>query len=163
MAKLVADRGSDGRLRHVRDETFFAWRFRNPLCRYRFLFLETEDADLEGYLVLQTAVRRNRNEVRLVDWEARTPAGRETLLRTVVERLKPAEAAVWSATLPSEVKELLTRAGFEPVHRGAEELRPSILAKLVREDAHETDWKVAGRSLLDLASWDLRMIDSDNF
>jgi hypothetical protein len=155
--------GSDGRLRHVRDEAFFEWRFRNPLCRYRFLFLETAEAELDGYLVLQAPVWRYRNEIRLADWEARTPAGRETLLRTVVERLAPPVAAVWSATLSGEVRELLTRAGFAPVRRGTEELRPSILAKLVQEDAPETDWFVAGRSLLDLASWDLRMIDSDNF
>lgn len=51
MAELVARLGYDGRIRHVQDEPYFAWRFQNPRSNYRFLFWD--DARLEGYLVLQ--------------------------------------------------------------------------------------------------------------
>src|SRR5262245_35605196 len=37
MADLVTQLGHDGRVRHVRDAAFFAWRYANPLQEYRFL------------------------------------------------------------------------------------------------------------------------------
>src|SRR5262249_10682368 len=49
MARLVARLGYDGRIRHVRDAEYFAWRFRNPLHEYRFLY--AGGSDLDGYLV----------------------------------------------------------------------------------------------------------------
>jgi hypothetical protein len=46
MADLVRRLGHDGRLRHVRDERYLAWRYRNPLYEYRFLVRESDR--LEG-------------------------------------------------------------------------------------------------------------------
>ena len=38
MAELVARLPYDGRIRHVRDARYLAWRYRNPLRDYRFLY-----------------------------------------------------------------------------------------------------------------------------
>ncbi len=53
MSELVVRLGHDGRIRHIRNREFFAWRFRNPLGIYRFLYLG--DSQLDGYLVLKCA------------------------------------------------------------------------------------------------------------
>lgn len=76
MADVVARLGHDGRLRHVRDETYLRWRYRDPLHEYRFL---VQGADrLRGYLVLSSAPRgaRARNQDRrLGSDDARDPDG----------------------------------------------------------------------------------------
>jgi len=36
MAQLGRAPAEDGRIRHVRDEAFFGWRFSNPMRNYRF-------------------------------------------------------------------------------------------------------------------------------
>jgi hypothetical protein len=54
MAELVARRPWDGRIRHLRDAEYFAWRFRDPLHDYRFLYWD--DGGLRGYPVLQRYV-----------------------------------------------------------------------------------------------------------
>ena len=38
MAELVERLASDGRICHLRDETYLAWRYRNPRSVYRFLY-----------------------------------------------------------------------------------------------------------------------------
>ena len=53
MADLCARCEGEASVRHVRDESFFAWRFRNPLSEYRFLFWE-EASRLLAYLAVQT-------------------------------------------------------------------------------------------------------------
>jgi GNAT superfamily N-acetyltransferase len=70
MSALVSRLGHDGRIRHIRDREYFAWRFRNPWSIYRFLYLG--DSGLDGYLVLKCphpeALERQR--VNIVDLEA---------------------------------------------------------------------------------------------
>ena len=168
MAELVERIGSDGRLRQVRDQEYFAWRFQSPLSRYRFLFWG--DATLEGYLVLQTYV--HGKGISIVDWEATNIKVRADLLQTAMQWGKFDELTIWTATLPAEVKTLLRNAGFrilgktESIGRAysVSAPRPTVLLRAVRRDMlKETDWIMAQRRLLDLDNWDLRMIYSDSF
>jgi len=161
MAELVARLGHDGRVRHVRDAAFFAWRYANPLQEYRFLFLD--GTRLEGYLVLQRyrSDYGNRLRVNLVDWEASAPAVGAALLATAIAGAAPPELAAWTATLPPERAALLQQQGFSPIdghltRRGL----PGVLIRAVRDATPGSDWRLAGRSLLDLRHWDVRMVDS---
>jgi hypothetical protein len=96
MADLIRRLGHDGRVRHVRDERYLAWRFRNPLHEYRFLFSEA-DGRLDGYLVLQ-AYRRDRSRgVNIVDWEGETRQVRAELLRAAVDRGGFDILTIWTA------------------------------------------------------------------
>lgn len=168
MAELVERIGSDGRMRQVRDQAYFTWRFQNPLSRYRFFFWG--DTTLEGYLVLRTSVRGKR--VSIVDWEATNITVRADLLQAVLQWGKFDKLALWTATLPTEVKTLLHNAGFSTVgkiksigraHR-TRASRPTVLLRAVRQDMlKEADWVIAHRRLSDLDNWDLRMIYSDNY
>ena len=159
MADVVARLGHDGRLRHVRDETYLRWRYRDPLHEYRFL---VQGADrLRGYLVLQAHRAEPERGIRIVDWEATTPEIRMDLLRAALEWGRFPELIVWSATLPSETDGPLTALGFVPTSSGSQfrgvattMIRPVGRAPAGAEPILE------GQRLLDLAGWDMRMIYS---
>ena len=163
MTALIARIGHDGRLRHVRDGAYFAWRYRDPLRRYRFLFWD--EGGVEGYLVLQAFGDTRRPEVSIVDWEATGAAAREGLLRAVLEAGRFDSIWIWTVGLPPDQKALLRACGFRPEMDGEAARHqgwPGLL--LMPLAAPEAEDLAAGeRPLLDPASWDLRMIYSDRY
>jgi len=164
MAELVERIGGDGRMRHVRDQEYFAWRFQNPHSVYRFLFWK--DARLEGYLVLRTSVytdRLDRVGVRIVDWEATNAQVRADLLQAAINWGNFDNLTIWSATLPDKVKTLLQMTGFKQLGGEGNLTRslPTVLIRPIRDEMLRGDWVLADRRLLDSANWDLRMIYSD--
>jgi GNAT superfamily N-acetyltransferase len=167
MAELVERIGHDGRLRHVRDLAYFAWRFDSPMHAYRFLFYE--DGRLDGYLVLESGGRPSRPGINIVDWEATTPEVRAELLQAAVSWGRFRELATWSVTLPGETLRLLEEAGFAfgrapasigSAYRTGGRRTPLLVRALGEDDA---EWSIGGRGLLGLEGWDLRMLYSDNF
>ena len=163
MAELVERIGNDGRIRHVRNQQYFAWRFQNPLSLYRFLFWE--DARLEGYLILQTSVYTDRVRVSIVDWEANNMQVRADLLQAAIQRGNFVDLRTWSATLPPEAKTLLQNSGFNSLDETGSITGSysTVLVRPVHDEMLKADWVFAGRRLLDLANWKLRMIYSDAY
>jgi GNAT superfamily N-acetyltransferase len=161
MAQLVEQIGS-GRIRHVRDAAYFAWRFQNPLSRYRFLYYA--NPQLEGYLVLQeyTSPYAGPDAVNIVDWEATSIAVQAALLRAAIDLTVDRELLVWSVSLSQQLTALLHRSGFkvEPPPASVTEQRHTLLVRPIRATELDGDWHFAGRRLLDLHSWDLRMLYS---
>jgi hypothetical protein len=159
MAELVRRLGHDGRIRHVRDERYLGWRYRNPLHEYRFLYRERDR--LEGYLVLQADRRDPWRGVNVVDWEATTPEIREELLLAAVARGGFSQLTVWTGTLPGDMLPVISRAGFLPVASGSRaSSSPTILVWDARRQTPAQDIVLGGRRLLDPASWDMRMVYS---
>jgi hypothetical protein len=140
MADLVHHIGSDGRIRVSRDSAWFAWRFRNPLSDYRFLYAESNGA-LDGYLVLQHSGKRPEEGLRIMDWEFTDSAAGDALLR---------EARIG----------LLHHRGFTPYTPADGHRRGPLLIALPGTNIESP---IAGRSPLDLADWELRMSDSDSY
>jgi hypothetical protein len=161
MAELIERIGGDGRMRHVRDQQYFAWRFQNPRAVYRFLFWR--DARLEGYLVLRRWVYTERVGVSIVDWEATNAQARADLLQAAIHWGNFGSLTIWSATLPDEAKTLLQIADFKELEGTGNTTRyvPTVLVRPIRDEMLKGDWVLADRRLLDLANWDLRMIYSD--
>ncbi len=160
MADLVRRLGHDGRLRHVRDEGYLAWRFQNPLHEYRFLFCD--DVRLEGYLVLQTHRCRPGRRFNLVDWEGTSPA-RAELLRAALTWGRFPDIRAWTAALPGDAAASLLQHEFVQVPTGPGPLArhlPSILVGPVPGRLPGLEPMLGGLRLLDPASWDLRMIYS---
>jgi GNAT superfamily N-acetyltransferase len=156
MADLVRRLGHDGRVRHVRDERYLAWRFRNPLHEYRFLFQGVDE--LEGYLVLQ-AYRLDRSRgVNIVDWEGMTSRIRADLLRAAIEWGGFDKLTIWTPALTDEALGLLSAAAFVPVTTGPWSRSPNILVASTRQTALAP--ALGGRRLLDVAAWDMRMLYS---
>jgi GNAT superfamily N-acetyltransferase len=156
MAGLVRRLGHDGRLRHVRDQTYLDWRFRNPLHEYRFLYLDGER--LEGYMVLQRYRLHAGRGVNIVDWEATELSGRADLLGAAIDWGQFSRLSTWMAAVPPDAAALLQEAGFLPGSEGllARHL-PTILVRAV-DGGPASELTAAGQRLRDPRSWDLRMV-----
>jgi len=160
MADLVARLPLDERFRHVRDATYFGWRFRNPFRDYRFVY--AGESRLDGFMVLQCQPggQAGSARVNIVEWEATSATIREALLDAAL-RGAFAELVIWSASMDTNTRDLLRRRAFAPIDE-ADAARgvPGILIRPVRDDALRAEWTIHGRRLLDLANWDMRMLYS---
>jgi GNAT superfamily N-acetyltransferase len=161
MADLVELIGSDGRIRHLRDQQYFAWRYQNPLSKYRFLYWEA--SRLRGYLVLRASIHAYNADIEIVDWEAADEQVRADLLHAAIEWGAFDNITIWSSTLPVEAKTLLESKGFRLLQQtdGFGQSFPTILVRPVRDELLKKDWVSGGLRLLDSHNWDLRMIYSD--
>lgn len=162
MAELVQRIGSNGRIRHVRDTKYFNWRFQNPLSLYRFLFW-TKDR-LEGYLVLQeyTSPNASKEVVNIVDWEASDALVQAELLQAAKNLTTDRRLLIWSVSLSGQTKAVLEEKGFKliPQPRSATQQSSPLLVRIIGEDQLGSDWRFAGQPMLDMRSWDLRMLYS---
>lgn len=159
MADLVGRLGHDGRLRHVRDAQYLAWRFSNPQHEYRFLFAGGES--LDGYLVLQAYRLDEDRGVNIVDWEAATAAARSALLRAVLEWGRFAELSAWTSALPGAARAELAGAGFVRADRGPLMRHGvTLLARGVGAGGGPIEPALGGRPVIDASSWDMRMLYS---
>lgn len=162
MAELVERIGGGGRIRHVRNREYFDWRFKNPLSTYRFLFWEK--MHLEGYLVLQeyTSAFADKEVLNIVDWEASSVAVQAELLQAAMKLTADKRSIIWSVSLPLPTKTVLEKSGFrlERQPQSATQHRPSLLIRAIRDEELDEDWLFAGERLLDMKSWDLRMLYS---
>lgn len=162
MADLVAKLGSH-LIQHKRDAIYYRWRFRNPLCDYRFLFWD--ESGLQGFLVLQLARQGKAADIRLVDWEASNPEILEAMLSRVVELRGYDSLSIWSATLPPNIQASLEGLGLVPIDetRGDPAFRPGLLAI----GPGGSDVRKAGPAeaemFMGVGRWDLRMVYSDAY
>jgi GNAT superfamily N-acetyltransferase len=154
MAELVKRLPRDGRIRHIRDEAYFDWRFANPTRSYRFIY--AAGARLEGYLVLQRSLGYVRHRVCIVDWEAENDQVREELLAATVACGDFPELYAWAAANPPSAGPMFDRYGFEQ----ARSPLPSILVRSLDDKELNDPWSLGERCLDDAHSWDLRMINS---
>lgn len=162
MAELVERIGGCGRIRHVRDREYFDWRFQNPLSQYRFLFCTK--TRLEGYLVLQeyTSEYADKEVVNIVDWEASGVAVQRELLQAAMNLTADRRLIIWSVSLPRQATAVLDEKGFKLVRspKSATQRRHALLLRSIRHEGPDGDWLFAGQPLLDMKSWDLRMLYS---
>jgi GNAT superfamily N-acetyltransferase/acyl carrier protein len=160
MAALIRSLDYDGRIRHVRNERYLAWRFDNPAREYRFLYLGGDE--IEGYLVLSGPRFGWTKDVVIADWEARTPRLRRDLIEAVMKLGEFSSLAIWSTGLSDEEKGLLVRCGFKSEHNEVSiaSTGPTILAKAMSASPPE-EWSLAERPILDIGNWNFRMIYSD--
>lgn len=161
MAELVARLPWDGRLRHVRDADYFAWRFCNPLSDYRFLY--AGESELKGYLVLQRFVsnRLDRGQIRIADWEADDERTRAALLDAALDMGRFRHIETWTSGASESVRTLLRDRGFRDQATGGLRTRnDGPLVRRLGDTSAGEPWTLGGRDLLDIASWDFRMIQS---
>ena len=155
MSRLVARLPNDGRFRHLRDASYFAWRFENPLRNYRFVCSGREH--LRGYLVLQQSPTVDATRVHIVDCEAESDLVRAELISAAIAHGGFPEICFWQLGASAELARLIERLGFVPT-RGPHE--HSILVRSVRDEELTSPWTLGGRQLDDASQWDLRMLYS---
>ena len=161
MAALVRRAPRSGRIRRVRDAAYFAWRFGNPLARYRFLYLG--DALLEGYAVVRTGRYRWTDHVRIIDVEAHTPAILARLLDATVRWFGARTLEIWTASLGAATRARLRELGFapRPTTDPSPKRRRALLVRATDSQLPADQWTLGPLCLLDPANWDLRMMWSD--
>jgi GNAT superfamily N-acetyltransferase len=166
MARFVERTTSRGLIRHVRDEAFFAWRFRNPRASYRFLFWE--DAGFRGYLILVAGLSYEPDRfyptVRILDWEAADAEVESELLKAALAWGRFSSLETWSTGLSESASGLLERHGFRPSGPEPSFRDPGamVLVRPTKSQIAEADWVAAGVRLLDIDNWDLRQAYSDH-
>ena len=153
MAELVHRSAGDGRIRHVRDARYFAWRFENPLSTYRFIFLGS--IPLDAYLVLRTERTPGRDRMtRIADWVGVSAAARRRVLEAALQTNEFLD--VWAGPLEEEDKDVLGRAGFVDYSiRSFADYFPCVLVRPVAPQPPLPPWRIDGVDLLDSASWDI--------
>jgi GNAT superfamily N-acetyltransferase len=163
MADLISRLPANWRMRHLRDSGYFAWRYRNPRSRYRFLFWGQDP--LEGYLVLQTPARSGMRPVTIVDWEAQDMDVRSELLKIAIQLGDFEILSTWGISLDAPTLDLLRRSGFvfQEEIQGQEDYQPEVLLKATFGELQDTVWHFGGLDLLDLRNWDFRPIYSDTY
>jgi len=160
MIDLIGRLGHDGRWRHVRDELYLRWRYRNPLREYRFLYAG-DDLALSGFLVLRRAIDRDppSQEVSIVDMEAINEEVKSALLSVAVRKGGFDDVAVWTGTLSGHTQNELRRLGFSlDAARLTGSGRPCILVWSLDQDEGDARWHLDGTPLLERSAWDMRSI-----
>ncbi|MET0164078.1 MAG: GNAT family N-acetyltransferase [Vicinamibacterales bacterium] len=157
MARLIQRIGYDGRLRHVRDRSYFDWRFRNPFREYRFLY--AGDEELDGYLVLTR--EKNSQTVGIVDLEAINGRVRAGLLKAAVTGGAFRDVGIWTSTADTQMLEQLAALKFEPPDSQPAALGQPFLIRMIDLNPPEEAWRLeGGRQLLEASNWDFRMLYS---
>jgi hypothetical protein len=164
MTALVDLIGYDGRLRHIRDQQFFDWRFKNPSSRYRFLFL-ARDSNLDGYLILRASTDLSRKAITIVDLEAVDHQTRNELLKAAVDLCRNSLLIIWTDSLSPESRSALEQLGFTFSTESSDDMptHPNILIYAIRQGSTNTPFVFSGLNLLDRKNWDLRAIYSDSY
>ena len=159
MATLASRYHDQSRIHQVRDETFYGWRFRNPLSEYRFVF-HTQHGDLDGFVVLQQP--QSGGVVTIVDWAVPTPGVWSALLGAVAD--SGADSIQITSTLfTDEQAGILERLAFSPIVQPDTRTRPAPGLYLQAVSPASTDkWSLGHQRLLDSGGWDVRMIDADS-
>jgi GNAT superfamily N-acetyltransferase/acyl carrier protein len=160
MIDLLGRIGYGGRVRHVRDEGYLEWRYRNPFREYRFLY--SADAALNGFLVLRRATDRvpPRRQVSIVDLEAINDRVASALLETAVHAGSFEELDVWAATISAPAVTQLRTLGFHPAKGQLTTSGTPYLLVWSLDGSEGEQWRLEGVDLLDLSRWDLRTIYS---
>ena len=163
MAEVAMADMDRGRLRPVSSPRYFAWRLANPVHVYRVLIWENPHP--LGYVVLQRRRDDPLGAVRLVDFSASCDELTRRMLHLIFNLRGQPELTIWSATLGTEVMDVLGRHGFTAIDetRGVAGYTPGVLVRRLGDSFDSEPWSLGGRNLLDAANWRLRMVLSDSF
>ena len=160
LADVAARVPIDERLQLVRDESFFKWRFANPLASYRFVISEV--VGQWGYLVLYA--RPSPATVLVLDWQATSEEAEDKLIATALDRGQLARVSAWSASLSHRQVETLKARGFAPAQpTGAERRRKALLVRPVSDAGDDEQWELDGLRLDAASSWNVTATGSDAY
>jgi len=148
----------DRRIRHVRDEGYYGWRFQNPRSQYRFLFWC--NSKMEGYVVLQATASPSTEPICIVDWQATSDQVRAELLESVLRLASDRTLLTWAGTLAESERRILETAGFRQVDQAGTVNSAVAAVRPVREEMLNQEWLLGDQRLLDIRNWDFRMMHS---
>jgi GNAT superfamily N-acetyltransferase len=177
MAELAAQSRQAGRIRHVKDERWFRWRYADPSSRYLFAYFESAQR-LVGYMAFhRVAPPLPAGPMNLVDWEVgeglEWPDMLDVAMRLADRRV--VALGLWAALLPAESRARLPSLGFTPrtLSGPLARRRPTFLVGRIRgfeqdaapdsPGAEAAAWTVNGLRIDRAEDWDARPVFADPF
>jgi hypothetical protein len=162
MAALAEATLPENKLTPLRDETFFRWRYNNPLSEYLFLYYS--DGGLKGYLVLQSHVysmeyggSHNILELEGIDSHVKTE-----LLKSLLSLVNSGTISIWSNMLDEAGRDYLASAGFkDDLAKGTGEFPHTVMLRPLGKGGYEIEFN--GLNLLDAISWDFIMTSMNDY
>lgn len=161
MAALFANQ-EIGRLHHIKDSSYYNWRFKRPYINYIMSYLWRNDGNLSAYLIF---IQKGEGHFMLVDYSYENPIALQTILSLFIKKTKANFVTTWGFAKSPNTKKTLKIAGFySPKLLYKINSRYIPLPFLVRPIdivLTKESWKVQGRDIRDVNIWDLNPIDSD--
>lgn len=151
----LAARAARGHIGHVRDATYFDWRFQNPFAEYRWLTARSDG--LEGYLVLGRNVH-GPGRVRVLDLQGSNGEVQAQLLEHALRLGQFLEVRIWWNRFPRRVSGVLVEHEFRAAAEDGGRRSTHLVAATRRAAG---GFQAGGVDLLNPANWDPRMIHSD--
>lgn len=165
MAALTSKLRRSNKIALVRNEDYFRWRYNSPLSYYFFLYSQ-RNAELDGYLVAQTALNSPDAYMRyhLLELEAVNPDIQLELFKSLISVLGSGTVLyTWSDMLDQQTKEFAISMGFkeESSAGSISQYRSTLLVRSTEEKFGKLTFK--DTNLLDIDNWDLKLIYSDYY
>lgn len=158
MSRLVDSTLPKDKITLVRDESFFQWRYNNPLSKYRFLYWY--DDGLKGYLVLQSHLYsiESLGTYNIFELEATDSSIKIELLNAMTSIMNDVSISVWTNMLDQVSYEFLESKGFKEENsaKSVKEHSRTILIRPIGK--HDEKIEFQGLNLLDADNWDFKMI-----
>lgn len=153
MSELVDRLDADGRIRHVRDEEYFQWRFGNHPHPNRYRFLYWVEAGLEGYVVLSWGTTPSR--IKIADIAAVNTEVWTALIRAA-KLCRSGRLEALTGTMTQPHRDILIAEGFDVFSNSP--YRPAVLIRPTSSTLSDRSWYLGDRDLRDLMNWDLSPI-----
>jgi len=132
----------------------------SPVVDYRFLFRE-DSGSLNGFLVLQSA--KDGGWTTIIDWETSTPDIWTELIIAAIES-NPVNLKITSTRFTDGQMQFLQSHGFElEVEPDSIDIPAAGMLLHVSSGYDADDPHLGGLRMLDMKSWDIRRIASDQY
>jgi GNAT superfamily N-acetyltransferase len=160
MAALTAATQA-GATAQARDPAYYRWRFRNPASEYRFAYWRGRSPT--AFVALQRPRQPYGADISIVDYAAPDAGALLAVIGEIAGVGGFDRLSLWTVGLPQAVTERLGALGFAPrdMSRGDPAYVPGLLT--IQLDRHGAASPAAPVPDDAPPSWDLRMIDSDNY
>jgi hypothetical protein len=167
MAAVIASGRDKGpALRLVQDESFFAWRYRNPDRQYVFYYL-LEAGVARAFVVL--AVSRNALAARIVDYGAADGRALQALVSHVCRSRDFAVLTIFRYGVDPRLQPILAEQGFVAVHTrqtlvrkgSVEALAFPVLIRPIAKSYDDEAFMIGSLDMRRIEAWRLKPICSD--
>lgn len=167
MASIIASQGhANAVLRPHQDQTFFAWRFRNPAQNYVFFFLLDGDTT-RGFVVMDVTANNLSGEI--LDYGECSDGAVREILSYVCASRNFKTLSVFSYGVDERLRKVLTDLRFSAVHSlqtlmrkgSVEERARPLLIRPIKKSYTDQDFLIEGVDVRKIESWRLKPICSD--
>lgn len=165
MARICAEQTTrNRRLRPLKDETFFRWRFLNPFNTYRFYYFR-QNSEIKGYVVI--GFSSNRRRAYILDYADSDGESVGNILRCMIQNKQFDILSVYRFSIRDETEKMLRDLDFKAtgIMRRLEQKKTGelpVLIRPVRKIYGEADWKIDGLDVRNIRNWLLPEICSDS-